>query len=337
MGRAHSGAGVLGACGDSSGHRATRPSGRSFRAFVDLLRGGPARTATAPLMVSAVSSGEGGSLPLEASLRVLLITDWMAGVGGAEGYILGVRAGLRTAGDEVALLTSSAGSAGDGAAEYRAYGTDRDRGPGGAPTGEPVRDGCRESRAAELPASRRPGQHVRVSPLARHPGSAASHSRPSSASPTTSRSAPSGPSCCRPASCVSTSPGEYWDSGCLSFPHWLRDQARYAMIRAGRRHFNRTVACSQWVQRVLAMNGIEADHLPLSVPASSPGFRRAPAGEPLPCTAGGSTETRAWTCCSGRLRRCTARYPRRVSASWGRVRSASRSSGWPWRSGLAPQ
>jgi hypothetical protein len=57
-------------------------------------------------------------------MRALLITDWMAGSGGAESYITWVRDGLRAAGDEVRLLTSSAGTAGDGSAEYRAYGTD---------------------------------------------------------------------------------------------------------------------------------------------------------------------------------------------------------------------
>ena len=57
-------------------------------------------------------------------MRALLITDWMASSGGAESYITWVRDGLRAAGDEVRLLTSSAGTAGDGSAEYRAYGTD---------------------------------------------------------------------------------------------------------------------------------------------------------------------------------------------------------------------
>ena len=54
-------------------------------------------------------------------MRALLITDWMASSGGAESYVTWVRDGLRAAGDEVRLLTSSAGTAGDGSAEYRAH------------------------------------------------------------------------------------------------------------------------------------------------------------------------------------------------------------------------
>jgi hypothetical protein len=57
-------------------------------------------------------------------VRVLLITDWLPGVGGAERYITAVRDGLRAAGDEVRLLTSSAGTAGDGSADYRAFGSE---------------------------------------------------------------------------------------------------------------------------------------------------------------------------------------------------------------------
>ena len=58
-------------------------------------------------------------------MRVLLITDWLQGVGGAERYIVAVREGLRGAGDEVRLLTSDVGTAGDGSAEYRARGSER--------------------------------------------------------------------------------------------------------------------------------------------------------------------------------------------------------------------
>ena len=134
MGRADSGAGVHGGL-----RRLVRPSfDPSYRSVVSGLRGpAPGRTGLEPRrlhwMVSAVSRPGGAVLAVEATCASSLITDWMAGVGGAEGYILGVRDGLRAAGDEVALLTSSAGSAGDGTAEYRANGTDRDRGPGGAP------------------------------------------------------------------------------------------------------------------------------------------------------------------------------------------------------------
>jgi hypothetical protein len=58
-------------------------------------------------------------------MRILLITDWNRGRGGAEDYIAGLRQGLVQAGDQVRLLTSSVGTAGDGQADYIAYGTER--------------------------------------------------------------------------------------------------------------------------------------------------------------------------------------------------------------------
>ena len=57
-------------------------------------------------------------------MRILLMIDWNRGRGGAENHALALRAGLEAAGDEVRLLTSSAGTAGDGTAEYVAYGTE---------------------------------------------------------------------------------------------------------------------------------------------------------------------------------------------------------------------
>src|ERR1700693_367788 len=58
-------------------------------------------------------------------MRILLMTDWNRGQGGTEAYMSWLRAGLTAAGDEVRLLTSSAGSAADGSADYIAYGTNR--------------------------------------------------------------------------------------------------------------------------------------------------------------------------------------------------------------------
>ena len=58
-------------------------------------------------------------------LRVLLVTDWMPRPGGAEAYADSIRAGLTAAGDNVRLLTSGAGSAAHGTADFVAYGTTR--------------------------------------------------------------------------------------------------------------------------------------------------------------------------------------------------------------------
>src|SRR4029453_3043703 len=60
-----------------------------------------------------------------SSVRILLITDWLPGVGGMERYVSCVRDGLQAAGDQPRLLTSSVGTAADGSAEYRAFGSER--------------------------------------------------------------------------------------------------------------------------------------------------------------------------------------------------------------------
>ena len=57
-------------------------------------------------------------------MRVLLVTDWYPSRGGSEAYVAWLRNGLRATGDDVRLLTTSAGDA-DGRADYVAYGTER--------------------------------------------------------------------------------------------------------------------------------------------------------------------------------------------------------------------
>lgn len=71
-----------------------------------------------------------------------------------------------------------------------------------------------------------------------------------------------------------------WRGGCLSLPHWLRDQARYALIRVGLRSVDRVVVGSRWMQEELSRNGVEAEHVPLPIPAPGISFRRRPAAAP---------------------------------------------------------
>ena len=56
-------------------------------------------------------------------MRVLLVTDWPPVEGGTERYVLQLRDGLRRAGDEVRLLTSTAGSRAGNTADYVAHGS----------------------------------------------------------------------------------------------------------------------------------------------------------------------------------------------------------------------
>ena len=213
-------------------------------------------------------------------MRVLLITDWMSGVGGAERYVVSLRDGLRAAGEEVRLLTSNAGSAGDGTADYQAYGTERFAVQTVLQIANPfaalaVRSAVRGFRP-DVALVNMFEYHLSPAILTQLRDVPSVHSVTDykCICPVGSKLLPGGRLCHVRAGLVC------WRSGCVSLPHWLRDQPRYALIRAGRRHFNRVLACSRWVQRELALNGVESEHLALPVVERGPGFRRAPASEP---------------------------------------------------------
>ncbi|CAN5734690.1 glycosyltransferase family 4 protein [soil metagenome] len=71
-----------------------------------------------------------------------------------------------------------------------------------------------------------------------------------------------------------------WTQGCVGLLHWLRDQPRYGAVRVGTGSIDRVVACSEWLRRVLAEQGIASEALLIPVPPPSPSFRRQPAAEP---------------------------------------------------------
>ncbi|HEX6105621.1 MAG TPA: glycosyltransferase family 4 protein [Gemmatimonadales bacterium] len=214
-------------------------------------------------------------------MRALLITDWMAGSGGAESYISWVREGLRAAGDEVSLLTSTAGTAGDGRADYRAYGTDRVAAQALLQIVNPFA----VAQARRAVRAFRP-QVVLVNMFEHHLSPAIL--APLRGVPTVltvtdykcvcpigSKLLPDGRRCTARAGAVC------WRSGCVGLAHWLRDRPRYALIRSGLKGVDRVLACSDWVRRELAANDIAAEVLPLGVPAPGPDFRRTPARDPL--------------------------------------------------------
>jgi glycosyltransferase involved in cell wall biosynthesis len=213
-------------------------------------------------------------------MRVLLVTDWVRKRGGVEAYTAWLRAGLTEAGDEVRLLTSTVGSAGDGLAEFRAWGTERQAGQALLQVVNPfavaqVRRALRMFRpevalvntfASNLsPAILRPLRAV-PTVLSLHDYKVVC--------PTGCKLLPDGQRCQVHAGVVC------WRGGCLTLPHWLRDQARYALIRAGLRSADRIVAGSRWMRDELARNGVQAEHVPLPIPAPGPSFRRRPADAP---------------------------------------------------------
>jgi glycosyltransferase involved in cell wall biosynthesis len=213
-------------------------------------------------------------------LRILLITDWMPRHGGAEAYAQTVRAGLMAAGDEVRLLTSSAGSAANGTAEFVAYGTEHPVAQTALQVVNPF--AIRASQAAVRGFS---PNVVFVQLFAYHLSPAVLW--PLRQIPTVMMVldykiiCPLGSKLLPNASICEQRAGlSCWQSGCLTFPHWVRDQARYALIKPVTRRANLVLACSRHIQRELRANGIDSTHLPLPVAPRGAAFSRRPAPHP---------------------------------------------------------
>ena len=212
---------------------------------------------------------------------MLLITDWSPGRGGSEAYALSLRDGLLAAGDEVRLLTSSAGTAGDGFADYVAFGTSHPA----AQALLQVFNPWALRRVSSAVRSFRP-EVAWVNNFAYHLSPAilwALGNVPTAVAvtdykcvcPLGTKVRPDGTICRTRMGAVCRR------AGCVGLLHWLRDQPRYALIRAAIHRARRVLASCRWVQRELADNGIAADHVtpPVPVPASvSP---RQPAADPL--------------------------------------------------------
>jgi len=204
----------------------------------------------------------------------------MRHAGGAERYVAQLRAGLAAAGDQVRLLTSSAGTAADGTADEVAWGSE-------SLVAQSVLQLANPSAWRRASSLRR-----RFAPQVVFVGMFANHLSPAIFAafrglpvffaatdfkvvcPTFAKVLPSG------ATCEVREGRACLKSGCLSPLHWLREQPRYALIRRALRGTARVLACSEFVRGELARNGISADHLALPVEPPGPAFRRAPANDP---------------------------------------------------------
>ena len=214
-------------------------------------------------------------------MRVLLVTDWLRESGGMERYFETIRQGLRSAGHEVRLLTSTAGSAAGGTAEYRAFGSN-------APAAQALLQVVNPFAVARVKAAARDfrpelalvgmvEQHLSPAVLA------ALGNVPKILSvgdykpicPIHSKLLPSGERCEVPAGLVC------WTGGCVGLAHWLRDQPRYALFRAAIARADHIIACSSWLQRALGDAGIAAEAVALPTPPPAPDYVRAPAARPL--------------------------------------------------------
>jgi glycosyltransferase involved in cell wall biosynthesis len=213
-------------------------------------------------------------------MRVLLVTDWPGEGGGVETYVMLVARGLREAGDEVRLLTSSVGG-GAAVADYVAFGAR-----------SPVQQSVLQ--IANPAAARTVRRAVaELEPDVAHVSMFEMHLSPSVLSalrgvPTVLSVAyykpicPNGLKLLPDDSLCAVQPGAVcWRGGCVSLAHWLRDRPRYARIRSGLRTAGAVVTCSQWLQRELAAAGVESASTAWPIERPSPSFRRRPAPEPL--------------------------------------------------------
>ncbi|HEY4955463.1 MAG TPA: glycosyltransferase family 4 protein [Gemmatimonadaceae bacterium] len=213
-------------------------------------------------------------------MRVLIVTDWNRGQGGAEAYLGWLRSGLIASGDKVRLMTSSAGTMGDGTAEYVAYGTERVAVQAFLQIVNPF--AVRRIRRALTEF--RPSV-VLVNMFAQHLSPAILHAL--GAVPTILAVSdykcicPMGSKLRPDNSLCGSRPG--WTchtAGCVSLPHWIRDQPRYALLRSGVAKVDAVVACSNWVQRALESEGIQSEHIQLPVPTPGVTYRRNPSADP---------------------------------------------------------
>ncbi len=213
-------------------------------------------------------------------MRVLLITDWNRGRGGAEAYAGWLRAGLREAGDEVRLLTSSAGSAGDGTADYVAYGTEVKAAQTFLQLVNPF-----AVRAVRKAVQEFQPDVAWVNMFAHHLSPAIfnalgdvpivlSVTDYKCVCPIGSKLQSNGTICDVPQGWVCH------EAGCVNLAHWIRDRPRYALMRSAVSRAARVIACSKHVQRELELGGIASEVMYLPVPPPSAGYVQKRFAEP---------------------------------------------------------
>ncbi len=211
-------------------------------------------------------------------MRILLVTDWTAEAGGIETYLELIATGLRAAGDEVALLTSSAGPAVH--ADYRAFGTERRAAQAflqiaNPPAALDVSHALADFRPDAVYVSM---FEILLSPAVfvplRRVRTVLNLSYYKPVCPTGHKLLPDGSICQVPAGVACLR------NRCLSPPRWLREQPRYALIRAAIDSADAVVTCSRFMRAELARAGVDARWLAWPVEPPSSGFTRAPSADP---------------------------------------------------------
>ena len=213
-------------------------------------------------------------------MRVLVVTDWPAFAAGTERYVELLAGSLREGGDSVRLLTSSAGSSADGAADYVAYGTDR----------RAIQAGLQVVNPSAVRTLRRALREFR--PSAVHLNMFLPHLSPAilrelrdvptllmihdlkAVCPNGTKMRPDG------SQCLSRYGSACRQGGCLSTPRYLRERARYGLFRSYQRHVDAVYTVSAAMQRELRQIGIAAERVALPVRRPAADFAHHPASVP---------------------------------------------------------
>ena len=213
-------------------------------------------------------------------MRVLQVTDWNPSPGGVETYVRDLVPALEAAGITVRALTSSAGTAMDGDADFVAWGTANPVAQAGLQLINPFA----WVRMREALDRFRPDV-VHVHSFAYHLSPAvlfAARNVPvvmtihdyKPICPLGTKLLPDGRRCAERAGVVC------WKSGCLSAPHWLREQPRSALIRRALGGARRLLVGSEWMRRTLAGEGVDGEVVRFPVSPPSAGYVRRLAERP---------------------------------------------------------
>ena len=213
-------------------------------------------------------------------MRILVVTDWPALEGGTERYVELAIDALRRGGDDVRLMTSSAGSSAAGRADYVAFGTEHRAAQAGLQVVNP-------SAVATLRRALRDFDPDVVYLTIFLP-----HLSPAILAalrdvPTVMMVVDYKPVCMNStrlrrdgSPCHATAGAVCWRGGCVSLPHYLRDRLRYRMFRDGVARMQKVLTISTWMGDVLDQAGIDTGVLPLPVGPVGPAYGRRRASSP---------------------------------------------------------
>ena len=211
---------------------------------------------------------------------MLQVTDWNPTAGGVETYVRDLCPALRAAGMTVRVLTSSAGTAMDGSADFAAWGTSNRLSQAGLQLVNPF--AWTRMRAA---LRRFRPEVVHVHSFAYHLSPAvvfAAQRMPvvitihdyKPICPLGTKLLPDGRLCEERAGMVC------FRSGCVSLPQLMREHVRYRLIARALAHGKVLLVGTESMRRALGREGIRCEVVGYPVTPPAPDFARRPAEHP---------------------------------------------------------